>query len=333
MTFGKSIQSHRKRLGLSQEELGRKLLVSRQTISLWEKDQTVPTVDNLIRLKDIFSVSFDDILNFESNKKLEEIQPNEIYQFNYSEPELNEIFRYQQKVILKKPVTNAVFSVLLIIFFIFSHTPDFMTGISIGFFVSAFVSIVKGVISYGKAQKSSIKSVLKSTYEYKIFENYIIINIYRNEEKCLEMRCCFTDIERIVILKNWFLLQLCGRTFILRKSDLKENSAFYSYMYKNPNKTVENALTDRRRTISILLFVASLFSILGAIVLVGAVSSINGKFTENMWLFFLMTPIPIASTIYGFILKSKGYRCKKNIIAGIIMTFFLCVYGSFIFMS
>ena len=30
------------------EGLGQKLLVSRQTISLWEKDQTVPTIDNLI---------------------------------------------------------------------------------------------------------------------------------------------------------------------------------------------------------------------------------------------------------------------------------------------
>ena len=48
MTVGEKIQAYRKRLGMSQEELGQKLLVSRQTISLWEKDQTVPTIDNLI---------------------------------------------------------------------------------------------------------------------------------------------------------------------------------------------------------------------------------------------------------------------------------------------
>ena len=28
---------------------------------------------------------------------------------------------------------------------------------------------------------------------------------------------------------------------------------------------------------------------------------------------------------------SKGYKYKKNIIVGLIMTFFLCVYGSFVF--
>ena len=62
MTIGESIYNHRKKLGLSQEELGEKLFVSRQTVSLWEKDQTVPTVDNLMLLKSVFGISVDDIL-------------------------------------------------------------------------------------------------------------------------------------------------------------------------------------------------------------------------------------------------------------------------------
>ena len=56
-TIAEKIKYYRKKLNLSQEELGQKLFVSKQTISLWEKGQTVPTVDNLIRLKEIFSVS------------------------------------------------------------------------------------------------------------------------------------------------------------------------------------------------------------------------------------------------------------------------------------
>ena len=50
MTVGEKIQFYRKKIGLSQEELGQKMLVSRQTVSLWEMDKTLPTVDNLIRL-------------------------------------------------------------------------------------------------------------------------------------------------------------------------------------------------------------------------------------------------------------------------------------------
>lgn len=73
MTVGEKIQTYRKQLGMSQEELGQKLLVSRQTISLWEKDQTVPTIDNLIRLREILGVSVDEILGFENIEKKDEI--------------------------------------------------------------------------------------------------------------------------------------------------------------------------------------------------------------------------------------------------------------------
>ena len=47
---------------MSQEELAEKLLVSRQTVSLWETDQTYPTIENLILLKEIFGVQIDDML-------------------------------------------------------------------------------------------------------------------------------------------------------------------------------------------------------------------------------------------------------------------------------
>lgn len=70
MTVGEKIQIYRKALGLSQEELGQRLLISRQTVSLWEKGQTYPTIENLIRLRDIFGVSVDAILDVESKRKI-----------------------------------------------------------------------------------------------------------------------------------------------------------------------------------------------------------------------------------------------------------------------
>ena len=62
MTVGERIQQYRKRLHLSQVELGQRLLVSRQTVSQWETDQTLPTVDNLMRLKEVFGISIDTLL-------------------------------------------------------------------------------------------------------------------------------------------------------------------------------------------------------------------------------------------------------------------------------
>ncbi len=331
MTVGEKIQKYRKDLDLSQEELGQKLLVSRQTISLWEKNQTVPTIDNLIRLREIFGVSVDEILGFETIEQNNEILPNELYRFTFSKEELSEIYRLQRKSVYKSPLIFTILCILMILFFIGSSAPDVMIGFAFGMFLIGAVSHIKGIRAYSKAWKNSTEQICKSVYEYKVFENYIRVNIYRENERIRESKCFFTDIEQIQQFGKWLFLQFGGQSFIIRKSDLKENSAFYSYMYKNPSKIIEPPVSNKWRTISINLFVASLLSIMGALALVRAVSNANGLFVENMWLFFLLTPIPITSIIFGFVLKSKGYKYKKNIIVGFIMTFFLCIYGLFTF--
>jgi hypothetical protein len=117
----------------------------------------------------------------------------------------------------------------------------------------------------------------------------------------------------------------------VRKRELKENSAFYSYMYKNLTKTIDSPVPNKWRVMSIILFVASLLSILGALVLVNTVSTVNGLFIENMWMFFLFVPIPIASIVFGYYLKKKEYKYKKNVIVGFIMAVLLLIYGSFSF--
>lgn len=62
MTVGMNILRLRKMKNMSQEELAQKMCVTRQTVSLWEIGQTMPTLDNLVRLKEIFGMSVDKIL-------------------------------------------------------------------------------------------------------------------------------------------------------------------------------------------------------------------------------------------------------------------------------
>ena len=206
-----------------------------------------------------------------------------------------------------------------------------MIGFAFGMFLIGAIAIIKGIRAYSKAWKNSTERICKSIYEYKVFDNYISVNIYRENERIRESKCFFSDIEQIQQFGKWLFLQFGGQSFIIRKSDLKENSAFYSYMYKNPSRITEKPMNNKWKVLSVILFVASLLSIFGALGLVSMVSSKNHLFVENMWLFFLLTPIPISSIVLGFVLKLKNYKYKKNIIVGIIMAALLCIYGSFSF--
>lgn len=65
MTLGQRIQTHRTRLGLSQEGLGDKLGVSRQAVSKWEADGAVPDTDKLIALSRLFGITLNELLQVE----------------------------------------------------------------------------------------------------------------------------------------------------------------------------------------------------------------------------------------------------------------------------
>lgn len=65
MTLGAKLQSLRKQSGMSQENLAGQLNVSRQAVSRWELDISLPETENIIKLAKIFNVSFDYLLNEE----------------------------------------------------------------------------------------------------------------------------------------------------------------------------------------------------------------------------------------------------------------------------
>ena len=62
MKFNEKLLSLRKRKGLSQEELGMELQVSRQTISKWEAGQSYPDFQRLVLLSDYFNLTLDELV-------------------------------------------------------------------------------------------------------------------------------------------------------------------------------------------------------------------------------------------------------------------------------
>ncbi len=329
MNLCQNIQNHRKKLNMSQEELGNMLYVSRQTISMWEKGSTAPTLDNLVRLAEIFSVSVDELLKGEGHTWIEENTEN--YVFHFTSEELKEIRSYQSAVLHKRPVCFISITIILLLSLIFNEAPDMWLGFASGVFLIGTISHIKGLAAYRKTWRNSIPKILESTYRYAVFEDHLKIEILRGGNVTKTYNLQFGDIEDVWQFKNHYLLQVSGQIFLFRKNDLKETSALYSYLYNNPTKLKRGMMPNRWKVTSIVLFVLSLCSIYIALFLVGLVSGQNNLLAQDMWLFFTMLPIPISSTVFGYVAKRKGYQCKKNIIGGIIMIVLLCIYGSFSF--
>ena len=62
MILADKIIALRKKHGMSQEELAEKINVSRQSVSKWEGAQSIPDLDRIIQLSQLFGVSTDYLL-------------------------------------------------------------------------------------------------------------------------------------------------------------------------------------------------------------------------------------------------------------------------------
>ena len=66
--FHSNLVQLRKLHHFSQEELAEKVGVSRQTLSKWEMGESIPDIVRCKQLADVFSVTLDDLVKFESNE-------------------------------------------------------------------------------------------------------------------------------------------------------------------------------------------------------------------------------------------------------------------------
>ncbi len=76
MKLNEKIIKLRKEKGLSQEELGNEINVSRQAVSKWEAEQTKPDIDKLKEIAKFFDVSYEYLLNdeIESDEERKEVK-------------------------------------------------------------------------------------------------------------------------------------------------------------------------------------------------------------------------------------------------------------------
>lgn len=104
MNFNEKLIELRKSKGLSQDELGNALGVSRQTISKWELAQSYPDFQRLVLLSDYFGLSLDALVK--------DIDVQDVRYKNLSEKQLSSIY---EDISSAKSTINKVVNILCII--------------------------------------------------------------------------------------------------------------------------------------------------------------------------------------------------------------------------
>lgn len=174
MKFNEKLIMLRKKEGLSQEELGYKLNVTRQTVSKWELGQTTPEMDKLSEMSRIFNVSVDQLINDSEtiNNVNNKIEDQPIYEKNNKKT---------------SPIMFFVFTIfiIIIIMFVAIGLCIFMKESKLKEDVfSSASSILDGISDIIKGQKDNIANDETKELEKDVFSstNSIINGITNGQE-------------------------------------------------------------------------------------------------------------------------------------------------------
>ncbi len=350
MTLGERLQQLRKEKQMSQEELGNLLLVSRHTVSLWENNQTTPTVDNLIRLKEIFGVSIDSILTYEETKVAEsdhlhqsETSTEDNYEpflerhcFSLDKKELKYIYKIFTLPLLKKLVLW-VFLLFFSIFVTFSDTSEEQNSYFV--FLLAFIFFCVNLARYIHglfATKKNAELVCSRKYTYEVFQDYILARVLNSDDEIKTQKVYFNEFEKCWETPFCYFLELKDRnSFIIKKSSLGETSrlGYFCQNLKSHKTDLSSAKITLLKTVGNVLFVGCFISLFIAITISLDMASENAETIydsmEAFKNFHYFLPIPLLSIIAGILLNKNKIRNKRNIICGVIIGLIMLVYGLF----
>ena len=243
MSLGEKILKLRKKKGLSQEELGDKIKVTRQTISNWELDITSPNPDQLKKLSKELNASIDELLDNDiKNLIVEKVSNTE----KVTITSLNIL-----KIILGIiGIIIVIFIILVITKIIVKNTKDYgrrieenihcsIYGEEHGFGIEYYELTGEPIVLGGDAYFSDILDLDKYNDAHQIFN---IINDYvkKNGGTCIRIRdddlieSGIVDVSikegslsktgvTIIIKENVDYNLVYGESFVLQKLNPKTN--------------------------------------------------------------------------------------------------------------
>lgn len=148
MTLGERLAKLRKEKGLSQEEVADKINVTRQTVSKWELDQSLPDFDRIMPLCKLYNISSDELLTGNIEQKNENLD-------DVNSERAIEVRR-------KKAITVSISLVLFVLAIIwviaidelFDASDALLVG---GFFILGILGVINLIIGFASLPKLNYK--------------------------------------------------------------------------------------------------------------------------------------------------------------------------------
>lgn len=227
MSLGEKLLKLRKKKGLSQEEVADKLHVTRQTISKWETDQSMPDFDKVVPICQLYEISTEELFCDEvESSHCDESRPQEAANVSSSTSALLE-YNHKKALFTTVAVVLYILSVVVIIFFsVVLRSP--IIGVCVFFLVIAvatgmliYIEMMKPLVNEQKNELKKEKILTREDRLYKqitsvlallVLAIYLIVSV-------LTMRWDITWILWIVYALLTEIIKLC---FSLKGVDIHE---------------------------------------------------------------------------------------------------------------
>ncbi len=319
MTTGETIQFYRKQKNMSQEQLGALLYVSRQTVSLWEKDQTVPTVENLIRLKEIFGVSVDELLGVADQPAPQVKQPYERYTFHYTEQDIRRVNRISFRTTYVVTVAVNVFLVATLIFLLaIGESMSSLSGLLMIMFTFVGYSIIT-LVRTAKMRKRNLQYHRdnKASTEFAVYDDYLEITDIFDGETVLFKRMKYSEIDRFVDAGDYLLIVRDNFSSIVKKNELPPDSRFFLMIQNRALSAKIDTAPRQYKILSNVLCILSVVCFLTVYTVIANLAVDTGDYYRYDWLMLPFAPVPLLCLLYGIYLNKKGYQNKRTWIIGL----------------
>ncbi len=368
MTLGERILEYRKKAGISQEELADRLNITGQVINLWEADQTVPSLDSLIALAEIFNVSLDVLCGRnESNRDVntpteapvsnpEADKSGQIEQLPADKPQ--KILaccetKYTEKLVRRindlSTKTSVILYIVSIVALLGTIILSAITDDEIQYLMTTWIILliidvssliallVRNAKTLNKYKKDGFDTICNYRFYYDCFEYELIT---KNGFAKQTVKYC--DIEKAIYDSDYYFLYINKAIYAVDVASLGAISPTIKTLIAKSKPKTKKAKPNFQQnpkinSLLITMFVLSLVSVFIGLfavriaVITSPIPDYGIIMLEYMWVFFLIIPLPLTSAILGIVFLIKNYKCKKNIIAGFIMCVVLAIYGCFTF--